>query len=503
MLLERYEQLAEALGGGTVQMITNKKIHPSEVPEFLGGLPISEDTHNIPDGHSLSLSRPCPADLPGLHSSDTHFTSATIEEAANKIFQGDIVVQAVEVDTKQAGVIYGISAYDNVRLHGSESDASMHGRQLLTFLFFQNSPGVSATMSIEGTGHFLRGEDMLERQHSALLHRVLHLFLRVAGAELRLGVFFDMIKSLESFYVDHEWWKEALDAAIIRADVVCTNTGHAKGPMANFLFRVGEALECTGSFRKAAILYREIASTFVDLSTTCGYANLDYVYNAEGLAWKRAEDFEASETAYLKAVHACSKTPGGWNQSKVTIDNLFILYEARFDLGLADATVLVTPIVMASLFTVAEISPFLATNEILGEKFRIFGSGVKGKKMACEVLAPEFATKKKARRALLTAISDPENIDAFRSTVNACLNKTFSSGQRSFDIGISSSATKKDEKNAARDFLKDGNEGYTKSSECANCDVLGTYSSFMHCPCRKVLYVSIPFEISSACFIIP
>ena len=159
--------------------------------------------------------------------------------------------------------------------------------------------------------------------------------------------------------------KTMLDIAILRCDLAINHNVSDKS-IGFAQIKVGEVLEGMGEFSKAALLYLHTAETYFVPSSTMNMANHSACQTNAGLAYKRDNQLEKAEEAYICALHfqrRCLSEGGGgggtWdlNHPETTeqLTNMLVLFDAlhqekaRSSIEDPDATIFV--VFCALLFT--------------------------------------------------------------------------------------------------------------------------------------------------------
>ena len=81
------------------------------------------------------------------------------------------------------------------------------------------------------------------------------------GKNLHEGLFRLYADKLQDEYTKAKWWREALDVAMIRADVALSQ-GHPLGLQVKALERVAEALGTNSEFQSQSLVYQDIITFF-------------------------------------------------------------------------------------------------------------------------------------------------------------------------------------------------------------------------------------------------
>ena len=442
-----------------------------------------------------SLTRPSAQNLPGFHSKDAVFPSPAMQVLADKIYRSDVTIHCTEGESEdQEWQVYYVNAYENNPYQAEQQCPLPHEREpIITLVFARNRQVHEWIRSWFPRIEFREcGDNLLHNsQVPALTHRVMHLFLRVAGAKLEPHVFHDMASSLMDYYLERQWFKEALDLAIIQADVAF-NTDGGTCRVVGQMVRVGESLESVGSFETAAKLYEEIAYVFWDKSTEALVARSD-LYTFAGLAWKRARTFEKAESAFLNALHFLF---GEAQQDRLVgiFREMVNMYKAWYSSSHTRVELVLHIAILTSLAVLAGVKfPKEELDDTLGFLCRIPGQNAKGKKLALLFVNPKYATKKKALWILKTAAADPDSVTTFRNTLRRCA-KAGLSGKLEMEIFASAESVEtptKEYKSNAREFLTQTVSKTTIKQGCTNCDACKPPSAFRVCAgCKEVSYVS-------------
>ena len=260
---------------------------------YLGGLSAGRNNCVPPDTVYGRLRRKAATDLPGLHSSSRQFQKDETRIAFMAAFNGGFKATCCEHYP-------GNTSLFMTRALSSSPNAAKRQVAVFNAAF---APESGWQMSLETSDD---SQALTFKQRTALNLRMLHLVVRSQGSALPNQLGTKACEYLIQRYQAHKWWVEAVDCAIILADIAFNNDVPQPIKLARAIVTVGESLECEQQFKQAALLYAEVVELyFIDadasaVRTVC--ANC-------ALAHKRAGDYSAAEEAYVDALRRAIPTP--------------------------------------------------------------------------------------------------------------------------------------------------------------------------------------------------
>jgi hypothetical protein len=164
-----------------------------------------------------------------------------------------------------------------------------------------------------------------EPQRDAILRRVLHRWLRLFG----FSVPFDLVVNVRSFligqYLSARNYKEALDAAVIAADIAVNkksnnqDEGFDAEKACSALGVVAEILEACGKISDAASLYREIAHDWASV----GSSGASLWYHKAGTAFQLCEEYDLAENNFVSALSHSHAGNDSWDVNAAGVQKLF------------------------------------------------------------------------------------------------------------------------------------------------------------------------------------
>jgi tetratricopeptide (TPR) repeat protein len=481
------------------------------------------------------LSRGPLSSLPGLHSgSSKTFASTELKEAFLKIYGGDFIMEWSEKKANDQEEEEKLQLTIVVRLphdHASASSSSsprlfqgalvcvnikarVHAGDLGVFIAPISHTGSANVPSAAGQ----RFMDCLTmNQRDALLHRILHIFVRARGARTHETTMRGLIAFLSTFYGQKQsYWKEAIDLAMIAADIDFSNTPQYSKYIIYDVDRVAMALGADGRFQQAATLYEEIAAKFVSQYPSTATSSIRnthdrqaHFYNNAGTTYMRAENYADAERVFVWALHhSLGATGGGTSWSSAdpkTIERAFrnIIYlqphweakeyresaaGARAGSGGVSATTTV-------------LEKFDATFEnalrILARTAGFHRDEDEEKLNIVSVMKQKYMRKKVAQKTLALAVGSPVSVKKFRTTILECVRAGCIVKNRGrVEGGGSSTNVRRSHKQTARTEIAsrstDNNGDQRMFVKCNNptCGKANDLSKFLYCPCHTVCYVS-------------
>jgi hypothetical protein len=239
--------------GHEVNVSTRVCDHLTAKPPCLGIIASSFTESTIDPQSALGkLPRPCAQDLPGFPSVDALYRTKEGKRVVKEIYRGNFVVEW-QHSFKLGDVLLATPLYSMIVMVPKDED----GASILPVgTVVLSSRAVSS-------GHELfngwSGDlDLTSDQKEFLAWRVIHHLLRVAGCDIGYSSF-DVFKSIFVQYKARNWWSENVDIALVWADIA-VQTGQSTIDIIKCLHMLGEALEATKKFHKAAVFTASWAS---------------------------------------------------------------------------------------------------------------------------------------------------------------------------------------------------------------------------------------------------
>jgi tetratricopeptide (TPR) repeat protein len=441
----------------------------SSDPICLGGLP-SSGASCIPLNLAYAhLSRP--AALPPAHSQDKTSLSPKAERLFQALFEGSFVLKWEVV---QGNLI--LEAYEKpddkfllqVKLLSNTGDGGI-------CLFSLSNPIFS------------------DSQKKTLAWRIIHRFFRAHGVSVS-----DHIQAvlcyMQKVYGEKKWYKELLDFTITCVDASFNSNYENMGYL---IIRVGEALEATGQYRQAALVYQDFTDALPNaVGRLPGGVNEVFALTCAGLAYKRDGDRIAAEAVYVRALWLeCNKRCVGtqWDPNEYYTKSLIQrMIELYYELALNNGGQfeICFPIFQGLLYA----AEYQAAEDITEDEY-------KEASMAVGVVKHKHTSSKiNARKALRAAVKTP-TVQEFRSCLISYHNPLKSINiERNLELAqqMEAEMKKRGNKENARSIFSSSPADQMECSTCSypvcgrtsievyTSESVAEAGSFMFCPCRLV-----------------
>lgn len=482
--------------GDEHEVIRLKKVDPSKITSFLGGVNDEDIINRLPKNSTYArLSRGPTRDLPGLHKREQGFTCEVGKHNFLRLYEGDVLFGTTITLNGNASEAC-VRAYLDDRPINQRNDKA-------AYYMFEKYAWV-AQLKHSGGGCFATyqifdpelSKTWRESQKEAIGYRLMHIYLREYGADLLPLHRKNLFMGVESFYNQEEYWKEALDLEIILADIGmssdCEDAIHGK--------RVPARLGMVGRHSEAALLWSELASEpflqLLDIKKERHIQHLLQCYNNAAHTHECLLEYSQAEQSWITAIRQSMQVAGGLSNliggavaaegttAAEILSYLMKNYDERSRHKSLTSGVAVQNIrVEATLGCLAAAAGFKAPRieecyrahgtQLLREKYR------QSPKMACKVLQNAFS-------------HPPTALDKFYSSLLYATKNDQWNPVRVYTMRKSS-----DPSEAAREF-KDrmrtefapkplGNIDRSDGA-CAGCKGIFKLSKLLNCPCRTVSY---------------
>ena len=243
-----------------------------------------EENNNVMDPKSAfgPLHRPTIAELPPPHTVDSIFSDQDVKELYLRLFRGEYSIlwrhafhDAEAIRTGRPMIQFGVS---------DRASNGMYSALMHCYTFMPAEKGTVVTSYCQPTHDELPG--LSENQRKALNARIVHHFLRLAGVDLGFWIRLLLAKSMSVTYQLKKWWIEALDMAIVSADMAVVTKEPCVFPQP-YLYTVAKALMACKSFLIAAEILEQASETTADFG--------DKTFAEQAKARRLAGSFDQAE----------------------------------------------------------------------------------------------------------------------------------------------------------------------------------------------------------------
>ena len=195
------------------------------------------------------LHRPTIAELAPPHTIDSVFADLDVKELYFRIFRGEYRIEWSHKFPVDETIRFGspmVVIFLAVKLSGDYWDTvhafsynpTINGSHLLCCPTDLQFPGLS------------------EHQNNALSWRVVHHLLRLTGVDIGLRIRSFLAETMSLSYQSKSWWKEALDMAIIKADIAVMSRDSSNELSTN-LYHLARALMACDRLLLAADIFQQ------------------------------------------------------------------------------------------------------------------------------------------------------------------------------------------------------------------------------------------------------
>ncbi|CAB9496323.1 expressed unknown protein [Seminavis robusta] len=425
--------MADEITDNGDSLLMRIKLDPMAVPKILGGtdgvwakLNVIGDEASPPfmGEHYGKLHRAPTVQLPMFNFSDVEFVENGVEQTFRKMYEGDVTMKTTikfsSGDNRQVESIVLIASLDSEdvdqRFLGSFARFYVGGDRYGT--------DSSNSFQIQGAISSPFVSFLPSAQRDALYSRMLHLFLRSHGAFLDFTLLDNWIGDLKAGFVNDGRWKEALDVAMILADVSLTHSECTQKGFA--LEQAAQLLRTTKSYANASLVVQDFINFFWDDSLM----PLSVAYQNVACAAKAARNFQEAEDFHVKALNVGFAAHGNkfpWSEGAGTgkprlLNGVLQLYTdwLELDTGSFDLSAVVA---LVALLAVAEATGIKKKDRYFEDLFAEISAAAWGcsAQKARDSLMPQYRSKSAAQRALTEAVSEPCSGQKFRSSVTKCL----------------------------------------------------------------------------------
>ena len=278
------------------------------------------EIHIDKDSAFAKLKRVSIAELPGLHSSDTIFKDDDAGALCQDLYHGkNLVIELFHeyADAKQRLVCLPTI---HAKLYVLEADETLLDVGSVTVCPLPDETSESLTgrdTTVSTTWGKLLKNGLTMDQKSALADRMIHIIFRSMGYNLGCNITKSICSYLTRQYANRRWWKESLDLAIIRADLVSVSPYYRYLPVD--LPHIAECLQSCGKFHEAAIIYGELPDFYAGdiwkqihtmfpnerYSNTClvhTVRDAVHVLYQQGKAYTQCKEWESAEVSFLRVL---------------------------------------------------------------------------------------------------------------------------------------------------------------------------------------------------------
>ena len=200
---------------------------------------VSQSNMMDPESALGRLHRTTIAELPPPHTVDSVFADMELKELYFRIFRGEYSICWMHVFPDVEAIRTGFPIL-RIGLAGRVNGRYSNPIHLFIVQPKDNGEGVyycQSSLALPG---------LSANQTAALHRRVLHHFLRLAGVDIGSRIRKLLSNSMSSYYQSLKWWPEALDIAIVKADLALVS----KEPVVHLqLSKLAHALMACKGFR--------------------------------------------------------------------------------------------------------------------------------------------------------------------------------------------------------------------------------------------------------------
>jgi len=335
-----------------------------------------------------------------------------------------------------------------------------------------------------------------EETRDILPKRALYHFLRSHGTCLMNHchslVGMSMISAAGTFLenIHQDDLKTVLDLKILRCDLA-KNHNHSPLDIGSLQFKVGEALEAMGEFRKAALLYNHAAEAYA--TPLRSMDNHSSLLECSALAYKRDNQLYRAEEIYIRALHfrrrcACNGNADACHLNEEStqslLRNMLILYYALHNVEARQSGTEILPVFCALLFT-AGYQPNGDAGDLVHHLIHIYGQS------NASLLHQNIQNHRgRALATLVTATGHPDKAH-FYCALTGCVPP----GTTFVHLDVQLVAAAQDraiDMKVARDVVAEAaaESACVMNNRCAykRCPHKGSAWTLKTCPCKAVSY---------------